>query len=428
MARTTAPVPVPEALQQRLRTQLGAEAEALIDALDGPSPVSIRINPARPAEIGGTPIPWCATGRYLAERPVFTLDPLLHAGCYYVQEASSMLLEQAFLASGLAWHDIAALDLCAAPGGKSTHLATLLGPGSWLVSNEVDRKRRPALMENLWKWGRLGHTITGDGPERFAALGPLFDLVVVDAPCSGEGMMRKDPFARQQWSPKLVEQCALTQRTILDAAWAALEPGGVLIYSTCTWSEAEDDGALEHLITLGAEPLPLPDLAAFGVLRTRHGAVAFPHRVNGEGFFIGPVRKPGERRQRGGAPSGASDTFLHQGALHRIHPAWAKELALLATNVHTVAAGTPWRITLPDGREGPHEAAAYTGAIEGITDLPLDHGQALSYLRGEALRLGEAPSGTCRRVTYGGHGLGFVRGAGNRWNNLLPAGWRIRMR
>ncbi len=428
MARTHAPVPVPDALQQRLRAQLGAETDALLAALDTPSPVSIRLNPAKPAELGGTPIPWCATGRYLAERPVFTLDPLLHAGCYYVQEASSMLLEQAFLASGLAGRDIAALDLCAAPGGKSTHLAALLSPGSWLVSNEVDRKRRPALMENLWKWGRPGHTITGDVPERFASLGPLFDLIVVDAPCSGEGMMRKDPFARQQWSPKLVEQCALTQRTILDAAWAALEPGGVLIYSTCTWSEAEDDGALQHLITLGAEPLPLPDLSVFGALLTRHGTVAFPHRVNGEGFFIGMVRKPGEHKPRGGAPSGAPDTFLHQGVLHRIQPAWAKELALLVANVHTVAAGTPWRITLPDGRTAPHEAAAYAGAVEGIADLPLDRAQALSFLRGEALRLGEAPSGTWRRVTHAGHGLGFVRGAGNRWNNLLPAAWRIRMR
>lgn len=428
MARPSAPVPVPAALQERLRAQFGSEAEALLAALDTAAPVSIRLNPAKPVDLGGTAIPWCATGRYLAERPVFTLDPLLHAGCYYVQEASSMLLEQAFNASGLAGRDIAVLDLCAAPGGKSTHLAALLTPGSLLVSNEVERGRRPALMENVWKWGRPGHAITGDAPERFAALGPLFDLIVVDAPCSGEGMMRKDPFARQQWSPKLVEQCALTQRTIVDAAWAALAPGGVIIYSTCTWSEAEDDKALEHLFALGAEPITLPDLSGSGVVRTRHGLVALPHRVNGEGFFIGAVRRPGMLQERASAGDAGPDTLLHQGVLHRIAPGWSRVLSLLMAGVHTVAPGTPWRATTADGRETPHEAAAYGAPIDGIADLPLERAQALQYLRGEALRTGEAAPGTYARVTYGGHGLGFVRGAGNRWNNLLPAGWRIRMR
>jgi 16S rRNA C967 or C1407 C5-methylase (RsmB/RsmF family) len=428
MARPSAPVPIPAALQDRLRTQLGTEAEALLAALDTPVPVSIRLNPAKPVDLGGTAIPWCATGRYLAERPVFTLDPLLHAGCYYVQEAASMLLEQAFAASGLAGHDIAALDLCAAPGGKSTHLAALLTPGSLLVSNEVERKRQPALLENVWKWGRMGHVVTGDTPERFAALGPLFDLIVVDAPCSGEGMMRKDPFAREQWSPKLVARCAATQHAILDQAWSALAPGGTLIYSTCTWSSDEDDGALEHLLALGALPVALPDLSAFGAVRTAHGAVAYPHRVTGEGFFIGLVRKPGERRPRE-PRANAPDRIAHQGIVHRVQPVWAQQVALLCATVRTLAAGTPWSAVGPDGGEVPQAAAAYTGTVlEHAADLPVERAQALSFLRGEALRLGDAPAGSWRRITYAGHGLGFVRGAGNRWNNLLPAGWRIRMR
>lgn len=427
--RPTGPVPVPEALRTRLHHQLGPEADDLLAAMERPSPVSIRLNPAKPAAIDGTPVPWCATGRYLAERPVFTLDPLFHAGCYYVQEASSMLLEQAFLASGHAGRDIVALDLCAAPGGKSTHLAALLTPGSLLVSNEVDRRRQPALLENLWKWGRLGHVITGDAPESFAALGPLFDLIVVDAPCSGEGMMRKDPFARQQWSPNLVARCAATQRSIVDHAWEALRPGGTLIYSTCTWAEEEDDGTLEQLRNVhGAELITLPDLSAFGLQRTHHGVVAYPHRVQGEGFFLGVVRKPGTCVERIAPTTEATDLFEHRGVTHRIQCRWGREHALLKGHLHTLSAGTPWTEPGPDGRPVPHPASAYAGlSIEEAADLPLDHLQALTFLRGEALRA-EAPSGSWRRVTHAGHGLGYVRGAGNRWNNLLPSGWRIRMR
>jgi hypothetical protein len=339
-----------------------------------------------------------------------------------------MLLEQVFKASGLAGHDIAALDLCAAPGGKSTHLAALLTPGSLLVSNEVERKRQPALLENVWKWGRMGHVVTGDVPERFAALGPLFDLIVVDAPCSGEGMMRKDPFARQQWSPKLVARCTDTQHSILDQAWSALAPGGTLVYSTCTWSSEEDDGALAHLLSLGAEAVALPDMSAFGVVRTAHGAVAYPHRVKGEGFFIGLVRKPGERRLRE-PRANAPGEFTHQGIVHRVQTAWAQQVALLCANLRTLAAGTPWSAAGADGGPVPQAAAAYTGTtLEHAADLEVDQAHALSFLRGEALRLGDAPAGSWRRITYAGHGLGFVRGAGNRWNNLLPAVWRIRMR
>jgi 16S rRNA C967 or C1407 C5-methylase (RsmB/RsmF family) len=431
MARKHRPsgiVPVPEALRARLHQQLGPEADDLLLALDGPSPVSIRLNPAKSIAFAGTAIPWCSNGRYLAERPVFTLDPLFHAGCYYVQEASSMLLEQAFLASGLSGKDLAALDLCAAPGGKSTHLAALLSPGSLLVSNEVDRRRQPALLENLWKWGREGHVITGDTPERSAALGPLFDLVLVDAPCSGEGMMRKDPFARQQWSPRLVEQCAITQANILHHAWEALRPGGVLIYSTCTWSEAEDDAAVALLLQEhDAEVVPLPDLTAHGLLRTRHGLVAYPHRVQGEGFFIAALRKPGTASVPTEHVSGWQE-LEHDGVVHRIPAQWADTVGCIARNVRTLSAGTPWHSAGPDGRHVPHAASAYLGRpIEGAADLELDREQALTFLRGEALRA-DAPSGQWRRVTHLGHGLGFVRGAGNRWNNQLPSPWRIRMR
>jgi 16S rRNA C967 or C1407 C5-methylase (RsmB/RsmF family) len=425
--RPTGKVHVPEALRARLHQQLGPEANALLLALDSASPVSIRLNPAKPISLEGAAVPWCSNGRYLPERPLFTLDPLFHAGCYYVQEASSMLLEQAFLASGLAGKDIAALDLCAAPGGKSTHLSALLSPGSLLVSNEVDRRRQPALLENLWKWGREGHVKTGDTPEHFAALGPVFDLVVVDAPCSGEGMMRKDPFARQQWSPRLVEQCAITQANILQHAWEVLRPGGVLIYSTCTWSEAEDDASVDLLIREhDAKVLPLPDLTAHGLLRTRTGVVAFPHRMQGEGFFIAALRKPGAAAITTEPVNGWQE-LEQDGVVHRFAAQWAETVGRIARGVRTLAVGTPCSASR-DGKWVPHAASAYLGRpIDGAADLDLDKEQALTFLRGEVLRA-DTPSGQMRRVTHLGHGIGFVRGAGNRWNNLLPAAWRIRMR
>lgn len=426
--RPSGSVPVPEALRERLFLQFGSEAEQLLAALDTASPVSIRLNPGKAGGPEGLPVPWCATGRYLSERPVFTLDPLFHAGCYYVQEASSMLLEQAFLASGLAGKNIAAVDLCAAPGGKSTHLATLLGPTSLLVSNEVDRRRQKALLENLWKWGREGHVITGDTPERFAGLGPLFDLVVVDAPCSGEGMMRKDPFARQQWSPALVKQCANTQRDILRHAWDMLKPGGALIYSTCTWAEEEDDGSLATLVREErAEPIALPALAETGLRRTNFGLLALPHRVTGEGFFIGALRKPGVRAESVGSPQGMEE-FVHADILHHAPSAWASTVRLLASWLRVLSAGTPVSAAGPQGSTVPHAACAYVNRpVAGVEDLEVGRPQALTFLRGEVLRA-EAPNGEYRRITHQGFGLGFVRGAGNRWNNLLPTEWRIRMR
>lgn len=431
MARKHRPsglVPVPDALRERLFLQFGPEAEQLLAALDTASPISIRLNPGKAGGPEGLPVPWCATGRYLSERPVFTLDPLFHAGCYYVQEASSMLLEQAFLASGLAGKTIAAVDLCAAPGGKSTHLATLLSPTSLLVSNEVDRRRQKALLENLWKWGREGHVITGDTPERFAGLGPLFDLVVVDAPCSGEGMMRKDPFARQQWSPALVKQCANTQRDILRHAWDMLKPGGVLIYSTCTWAEEEDDGSLARLVNEEkAEPIVLPALAETGLHRTNFGLLALPHLVSGEGFFIGAIRKPGVRSEPVSTSAGMEE-IVHADTLHHVPSAWASTVRLLANGLRVLSAGTPISSAGPDGGPLPHAASAYLNKpLVGVEDLEVDLPQALTFLRGEVLRDG-APSGQYRRITHQGFGLGFVRGAGNRWNNLLPAEWRIRMR
>ena len=244
---------IPEGFKEMVRGMQGIDGEALLAALDTPSPVSIKINRRKLKDcstqaVAGTlgygdlkPVPWCASGFYLPARPQFTLNPLLHAGVFYVQEAGSMFYESivqelaADLPPGLV------LDACAAPGGKSTSILNALPDGWTLVSNEFVPTRAAVLRENLLKWGYPDIVVTNSPVSALAKGAPLFSIVAVDAPCSGEGMMRKEPVARSQWSPGLVQQCAALQREILADAVGALLPGGILIYSTCTFNTAEAD-------------------------------------------------------------------------------------------------------------------------------------------------------------------------------------------
>ncbi|HEX2617241.1 MAG TPA: hypothetical protein VHL57_06840, partial [Flavobacteriales bacterium] len=380
---------------------------------------------------------------------VFTLDPHLHAGCYYVQEASSMLLEQAVRAGGPWPMDTVALDLCAAPGGKSTHVASLLPEDALLISNEPVRARQGALLENTWKWGRTGTVVTGDRPEAFLQLGAFADLIVVDAPCSGEGMFRKEPFARTQWNDGLVQQCAAQQRSILESAWELLRPGGLLIYSTCTWEERENEQQVQRLQEKGAVFLPLPIDPAWGIVASDQGYRCYPHRLEGEGFFLAALRKPGERSERSTRANEAHLTGEQAEwcaspekwaaspteEVRSVHPVHASTLVRALQNTgHVLTPGTPlaerkgnaWR---------PHSAWALANGLKrgAFPELALDKDHALRYLRGEALNLptGQAGAETAEGVslvTYAGHPLGWVQGAGRRWNNRWPASWRIRMR
>ena len=436
---------LPDALRERLAQLLGDELPLLEAALGGTPPTSIRINPAKAYTCDAPSVPWCPTGRQLGTRPKFTLDPLLHAGAYYVQEASSMLLEQAFLACGFDGRDIAALDLCAAPGGKSTHLRSLMAPGGLLVANEVDGRRRRILEENLWKWGAANVVIAGSDPADLRHIPGTFDLVLVDAPCSGEGMFRKDPFAREQWSPALVDQCAATQGQLLPHAWDALRPGGVLIYSTCTWEPAEDEEQLAMLQQWGGTPVELDLDPTWGVqpspLPGAKGYRCYPHRVKGEGFFIGVVRKPGEATghpQRTVPGSGHADVraWLRQGdrvalteregILHAVDGPWAELVATLGRAMRITAPGIPVAEWKGNGLR-PHPALALSTLLKpGVfPTVDLDAHGAMDYLRGMALPAMEAHGVALARS---GHTpLGWLQGAGRRWNNRWPAGWRVRM-
>lgn len=437
-------VPVlPVELEQTLTALIGDEVHALREALQSPSPISIRTNPAKPSLVSGEPIPWCTTGHWLSERPAFTFDPLLHAGAYYVQEASSMFLEQALRASGVIDRDILALDLCAAPGGKSTHLRSLLTPGSLLVANEVVQERRHILAENCWKHGAGDVVITGSDPNDLVELHSFFDLIVVDAPCSGEGMFRKDPFARTQWSPELVLRCAATQTHILDRAWDALAPGGVLIYSTCTWEPSENEEQVQNLIERGAVPINIPMDLVWGFVSNADSGVAgyrsYPHHVRGEGFFIAVLQKPGHSAERTirsfdrtqGTDLGwtveKDDLLLieHREVIHAFGKKWEAVIEAMMVALKVSAPGTP--MAERKGSEWqPHPAFAFSTKLDRVAfpEVPLDDATALSYLRGEALPASGAKG--VALATYKGHALGWLNGAGSRWNNRYPAPWRIK--
>ncbi len=438
------PPVAPIVLPPRVREMLGEQADELLEALHLPSPVSIRWNPRKQRPRDDCPVPWCTWGRYLPQRPVFTLDPLLHAGAYYVQEASSMLLEQAYRACTALPEQALVLDLCAAPGGKSTHLAALLPEQALLISNEPVGARLPALTGNLWKWGRPDTMITSAPPEHFLPMGTWCDLVLVDAPCSGEGMFRKDPHARAQWGPNLVQSCAARQRTILDASWALVKPGGYLIYSTCTWETCENEDQVARLVRMGAVPVPIPVLEPWGVTTSDMGLRCYPHRLQGEGFFIAVVQKPADGATDG--PGLRDETAMVPveiaewlrdaqhlwgadlgGIFHTTHRRWSGVIKQLGRTVKIIAPGVP--VAHRKGRAwSPHPALALNGILEETSQpvLDLDRQMALRYLRGEAIPA-SAAQGTAR-VCFDGLGLGWVHGAGNRWNNQWPTAWRIRMR
>ena len=229
--------------------------ERYLHSFEEDIPVSIRLNPKKSGEWkveSGERVDWCRNGYYLMQRPNFTFDPLFHAGCYYVQEAASMFLDEVLrqaeanfslftLHSSL--HYTAeptllcnsALDMCAAPGGKSTLLRAALPEDCVLYSNEPIRNRASILLENVTKWGYDNHIVTNAYPRDYCASKLRFDVILCDVPCSGEGMFRKDEATIREWSPQNVEKCWQLQREIVSDAWQCLNPGGILIYSTCTF-------------------------------------------------------------------------------------------------------------------------------------------------------------------------------------------------
>lgn len=432
---------------------LGPEFESFLDALNKPAPVSVRYHPRRSVAPSGDPIPWCATGRYLSQRPSFTLDPIFHGGGYYVQEASSMLIEAVVQQTVDVTQPMVALDLCGAPGGKSTHLLGLMHQDSFLFANEAIRTRVSLLTENLEKWGYPNVLITQNDPADFHRLPEYFDLMLVDAPCSGEGLFRKEPDAMAEWSHRQVELCALRQRRILTDTWRSLKPGGVMIYSTCTYNSKENIENIRWLQeTTGCESLPLRLDPSWGVREAGDGNCfayqCFPHRVRGEGFFFAALRKPGighekefRAKDRLRYPSRTelsevrnwlqpTDDYLfyfHGTQVRAISNRHKNHLLAALETLHVSQAGVGVG-EIKKNRVVPDHALALSLARnrETLPGLALSRDQALAYLRMETLQLPGASQGF-QVVEYDGLGLGWINVLPGRVNNLFPSSRRIRM-
>lgn len=453
-----APTTLPQEFITRLQERLGTEAPLFFETLDGPTPVSVRLNARKPSTKWAVnpAVPWCSQGRYLEQRPAFVEDPAIHAGQYYVQEASSMFLDWAVQQLPPAKR---MLDLCGAPGGKSTLLASRLPEDGVLLANEVIGKRAAILAENLLKWGATNAWVTQSDPSRLGKLGPVFDLVVVDAPCSGEGLFRKDLEARKEWSSAGVSHCASRQKRILAEAAELVMPGGILIYSTCTYNSEENQQNVSWLLEQGDwEGLALNPDPNWGVetiaIGEAEGYALMPHRLQGEGFFLTALRKTSATTTRDlrwkKKQIGAWKPFQLEkiGPLkeHLIDPgrySWwiddqsevigipAGQEAFANHVAHTLPV-QQWGLHL--GRVSPKEfipthSLALSGELSNETPaLDLDRKSALRYLQREYFETDLPAKRGWYLIRFEGLELGWAKVVPGRLNNYYPKAFRIRKR
>ena len=447
-----------------LEEAIGSEnALVAFSAFDSQASVSVRLNPfKRGCSLQGRAVPWSEHGVLLEQRPQFTLDPMFHAGAYYVQDSSSMFVGYVFrkLLSEMSTQSsrpLRVLDLCAAPGGKTTDLAASLreacGDNFLLVANEVMKARVGVLADNVALWGDPNVVVTSDDPRAFAALPGFFDVIVADVPCSGEGMFRKDEQAQQQWSEDNVALCEARQKRIIADVWPALATQGIMIYSTCTFNRYENDLNVEWIAReLGAESLLDHNALGVsgGVIATEHGYSLVPGHVEGEGQYCAALRKTSfvemndipARAMRGGRPVKkeqplpkgidmllTKETVIRQkGETVTAVPAGiAGSLATVEQCLHVISAGCAvgtlkGQILVPDA----DLALSMMFRRDAFPYVDLDIHDALAYLHRDAILLRDAPKGYVT-VGYAGLPLGFVKNLGNRCNSLHPQSRRIRM-
>ena len=440
----------PEEFLHRSKLLFKDEYTSFLDSLSTPAPVSVRLNPFK-RNIGFVEtqvIPWSKNGRYLPERPSFTLDPLFHAGTYYVQEASSQFLEQLFLLALKDNPEPIVLDLCAAPGGKSTHLLSLLNGEGCLVSNEVIPSRNKILQQNIAKWGCTNSFVTQNDPADFKRLPGVFDIIVVDAPCSGEGLFRRDPEAADEWSEKAVEHCSARQNQILESIHESLKPGGYLIYSTCTFENSENGDQIERMISEFGYEVCNSVPAENGIVQSEYGYHFYPHKVVGEGLFISMIRKPIDHdkrfRMRHEDPQNYGKDFrMSFSSYFRIDAnlsAFVKDdhvyaiptehyslFALLFKNLFVRQAGI-FTGTQKDKNFIPStELALSLSASDQFPSANVDLPTALTYLRGESISLANAPQGWTI-IQYENQNLGWVKVLDRRVNNYYPKEWKVMKR
>lgn len=456
---------LPASLLASLTNVKGFDKEAF-EAVhaSGQQVTSIRVNPLKALSVNSetaiinqsaiantqSAIPWCPFGYYLPERPSFTFDPLFHAGTYYVQEASSMFLWEALKqAVGEPTAGLKVLDLCAAPGGKSTLLSSYFANGL-VVANDVIRSRAAILVENITKWGAANTVVTNNDPKDFAGLDGWFDVMVVDAPCSGSGLFRRDADAISEWSEDNVMLCSQRQQRILADAYKALKQDGVLIYSTCSYSQQEDEDILDWLrSSFAVEGIRLAIKEDWGIVEScspEHGAFGYrfyPYNLRGEGFFTAAFKKKdgtsADYYQVQGLPKITKEEaaavatlikddgieFFKQGEnIIAIHRQWKNDVAILQKHLYLRKAGITAGVLKGRDIVPDHELAMSTLVDEHIARLPLTKQQAIQYLQKKDIEPGNFGKGWAL-ATYNNTNLGWVKVLPNRINNYYPVEWRI---
>lgn len=443
---------LPEEFLKRIIHQSYIDSAGLADALNRPSETSVRVNRHKwPHPVPGyESVGWEPDGYYLPGKTLFTPDPLFHAGVYYPQESSSMFAGELFRQLTEGMTGLRVLDLCGAPGGKATHLSALLPDDGLLVANEVIRARAAVLAENITKWGMGNTVVTQNDPARFASLSGFFDVMVADAPCSGEGMFRSSA-AVQEWSLQNTRLCSERQRRIVMEAWPALKPGGIMIYSTCTFNPAENEENISWLIeTTGSEPLTADLSGTNGVTVISHAGMQgygfHPGKVRGEGFFIAALRKPSgpapsrrDVRRSALKPSAAAFSKaepLTEFDRSRMIMADNRIIALaadpdvvsnLSERLTVIKLGTMIGEMKNDDLVPAHDLAMSVRQKRGSwPEYELSYDEAVSFLRLEMTPATSMPRGRVL-LHYRGVPLGFVNNLGSRLNNGYPQSWRIRM-
>ena len=432
--------------------QLKVAEDDFLAAHQQASVISVRLNPRKPTNVFAEAerVPWCAAGRYLVERPAFIYDPLLHAGCYYVQEASSMFLAEALRQHVDLSRKLCVLDLCAAPGGKSTSAASLLSDESLLLSNEVMPNRASVLCENLVKWGQSNTWVSQSDPKQFGALGAMFDVLLVDAPCSGSGLFRKQPDFAAEWNLDLVNQCATRQQKILQDAMPSLQQEGLLVYMTCSFCAEENEQMVDWILATGEyESLPMKEVSRWGILETQselHGGYGyrfFPHLLKGEGFFLSVFRKTASSFDHTPSvdarmPMSKSEAailanymdmegmlpILHHDQLMVIQEAHYPYLKAFRASIKLIKRGMLAGKMIRNELIPDHELALSTSIRKSLPAVELSKEEALTYLRRGTLCLDTHQKGWLL-ARYQQQNLGWVKHLGNRTNNYYPTHYRI---
>lgn len=451
-------VTIPKHFLESVHHCKGFDEMSFVEAHQAESPTSIRLNPLKHATLNldiKTQVKWSSLGFYLNQRPNFTYDPLFQAGCFYVQEAGSMFIEQAIKQTINLEQKILALDLCGAPGGKSTLIASLISQESVLITNEVIKSRAEILSQNITKWGVCNVVVTNNDPKDFESIGEVFDLMMIDAPCSGSGLFRKQQDAIEEWSLENVNLCSQRQKRILADALPSLNEGGVLIYSTCSYSKNENEDVLDWLMEQGCfESLQLSVEEGWGIIESQSDQAAafgyrfYPDKTQSEGFFCAVLRKTEKTKQ--------NKTAFLKNKKHHLEPVSKKELAIIENWIekqddHVVMkfkddyllmnngvkdvvnffqgqlyfkkVGTLIGTIIKDELIPHHDLALSAFRNQKITSTELTHEEFMLFYKKQNLTI-DGPKGW-NLLTYQGFGLGWIKNLGHRLNNYLPNEFKI---